>query len=494
MAVRPSRRHTGPALQSGIWLALPDWQRLTIATDVINSREAASETEEGQSYVAPVGRDRRGKRIVMRFIHAAVQMGMAILITSPISAQTPADSAAPPQTSAGQQTINQDPGLGKTPEDIGFLLQQTDQSVDALFSHGPMQPLYDVWKPLTEHLKDRAGLDLGMNYTAIYQNSSYVRAGSKDAAGGDYDFFGSWHLCDSDECGPASLVFSSESRDWLDNIPPAALDTGTTSGTIVGFGRQDFSLVQLYWEQGTPEDGFLFRLGRMDPALIWDGGRYVSSNFAFLSPAYSDTLPMALPGAGLGFAAAIYPTEETYITAGFHDANGRRTTAGFDTFFNNGEYFSAVEFGWFPNEGEADEGLYHVTLWNIDARRNAGRPGDSGIALTMEQQVGCTGNIVPFLRYAHASRGINGIRQNASVGVGFEEVFGRNFDLIGVAASWEEPANQTLRDQYIVEAFYRFHVTPLIHVTPDIQIVMNPAGAPTKDTVAIPGLRLRMIF
>ena len=76
--------------------------------------------------------------------------------------------------------------------------------------------------------------------------------------------------------------------------------------------------------------------------IRYDGGRYVSSNYAFYSPAFADTVPMALPGAGLGVAGAVYPTETTYIVAGMHDANGKRTTAGFDTFFGEGEYFTAV--------------------------------------------------------------------------------------------------------------------------------------------------------
>ncbi len=54
-------------------------------------------------------------------------------------------------------------------------------------------------------------------------------------------------------------------------------------------------MVQLYWEQGSPEDGLLIWLCKMDPALIWNGGRYVSSNFACFSPAFSNTLPMPLP-------------------------------------------------------------------------------------------------------------------------------------------------------------------------------------------------------
>jgi porin len=250
----------------------------------------------------------------------------------------------------------------------------------------------------------------------------------------------------------------------------------------------------MYWEQGSYEDGIIARIGEMDPALIYDGGRYVSSNYAFFSPAFSDTLPMPLPGAGLGLAGAVYPTTSTYILVGMHDANGKRTTAGFDTFFGEGEYFTAVELGWFPNEGETNEGMYHITFWNIDSRQNAGRPSDRGIALTLEQQVGCDGNLVPFLRYAYGHRGLNGIRQNLSIGLGIEDVFGQNDDIIGVATSWAKPSNRMLCDQYVVEAFYRFYITPHTHLTPDIQLIIDPANALGKDAVTVFGLRLRTLF
>ena len=180
--------------------------------------------------------------------------------------------------------------------------------------------------------------------------------------------------------------------------------------------------------------------------------------------------------------------------AGIHDANGKRTTSGFDTFFGESEYFTAVEFGLTPNYGEPSAGMYHVTLWNIDARQNAGRPSDRGVALTLEQQIGCEGNLVPFLRYAYAHRGLNGIRENLSIGLGIEEVFGQNDDLIGMAYSWGKPSDQTLRDQNVFEAFYRVHITPHTHLTPGVQVVIDPANAPAKDAVTVLGLRLRTLY
>ena len=203
---------------------------------------------------------------------------------------------------------------------------------------------------------------------------------------------------------------------------------------------------------------------------------------------------MSLPGAGLGVAGAIYPTDTTYIVAGIHDANGKRTTAGFNTFFDEGEYFTAVELGWFPFVDQAREGLYHVTFWNIDARQGAGRPSDRGIAATLEQPLGCEGKYVPFLRYAYAHRGLNGVRQNLSVGLGIENLFGQNDDVLGLAAAWQESSAPTSRDQYVLEAFHRFYITPHTHISPDIQVVIEPASAPTKDAVTVFGLRIRTLY
>ena len=154
----------------------------------------------------------------------------------------------------------------------------------------------------------------------------------------------------------------------------------------------------------------------------------------------------------------------------------------------------AVELGWFPNEGKANEGMYHITFWNINARQNAGKQSDNGLAMTLEQHIGIKDKLVPFLRYAIADRGINGIQEDLSIGLGIEDVLGQNDDLIGLACSWQTPADQTLRNQFVFETFYRFYITPHTHLTPDIQVVVDPANAPTKNAVTVFGLRLRTLY
>ena len=396
-----------------------------------------------------------------------------------------------------QQLSPQLPGrqFGNTPDDIGSQLRESEESADSLLPFGPLTPLHEAWSRCDKRLQKSCGLDFGLNYTSLYQRAA-EGSGRRDAASDDIDFFGQWLLFGRDGGTPGLLAFSSEIRNRYDKIPPSSLGSsvGSAWGTAVGFNSQDYALVQLYWEQGSEETMVRYRIGKMDPGLLYDGGRYVSSNYAFLSPAFSDTLPMALPGAGMGVAMALYPTDNTYILFGVHDANGRRTTAGFNTFFDVGEYFTAVECGVYPNDGDEDRGLWHLTLWHVDARESAGRPSDHGVAFTVEQELGERGNVVPFLRYAYADRGVNPIRQNLSVGVGWEDVLGQNDDLIGIAFGWGMPSNRSLRDEYVIESFYRFNLTPDAHVSPSLQVIIDPAVAPTRDAVAVLGLRLRTLF
>jgi hypothetical protein len=202
---------------------------------------------------------------------------------------------------------------------------------------------------------------------------------------------------------------------------------------------------------------------------------------------------MPLPASALGVAAAVYPFENVYILGGLHDANGKRESTGFDT-IDRGEFLAALEFGMTPRYGETGEGLYHVTFWHSDEREDAKVPRGRGIALTLEQEFGERGNIVPFLRYSFGDGGATPVRQTLAVGIGFEEVFGQNQDLGGLGFAWGQPEDSSLRDQYTIETFYRFHLTPYTRLTPDIQVIINPSRAPEIGTEWVFGLRLRTIF
>ncbi len=402
--------------------------------------------------------------------------------------------AALAQTPVTQPPAPIDRGFDNSPDDIDNQLRESEEPADSLFPVDPLQPLHDQWRRVTRHLRESMGLDLGLNYTGLYQAAENALPGEQsEAGGGDLDFFGRWSLANRKDAWPGALVFETETRHRYTEISPFQLgeNVGSLWGTVAGFNTRDVALKQLYWEQGSYEDRLIYRAGKMDPSDIYDVGRFVSSNYAFLSPAFSDTMAMPFPGPGLGLAAAVYPSANTYIVGGVHDANGEATSFGQP---DRGELFAAIELGATPNYGKPNAGLYHVTLWHSDKREKANVPSGRGVAVTLEQQLGPDGSIVPFVRYSYADGRTTSIRQTFAIGVGLEEPFGQNFDLIALGLSWGQPTDRTLQDQYVFEAFYRIYITPYSHLTPDIQVIFDPANNPTQDVLAVGSIRLRTLF
>lgn len=398
------------------------------------------------------------------------------------------------QTSEPAGVTSETIGLDNSPDDVDNQLAESEERYDALFSVGPLEPLHRQWEDVTRQLEASIGLKLGLNYTALYQNANASLSGNpSEAAVGDLDFFGRWNLVNRGDSWPGALVFFTENRHRFTDIPPSDLGdaVGSLWGTTNAFSRQDFALTQLYWEHGSREDRLVSRLGKMDPESIYDRARYVSANEAFLNQAFSTTLAMPVPTTGLGAALAISPITNTYVVGGVHDVNGDKTSFGD---IDKGEMFTAIEFGVAPRHGRPGAGLYHVTLWHSDAQDDADVPSGRGIALTLQQELGPDGRIVPFFRYSYGEGGATPVRQAIATGVGFEEPFGQNNDLIGIGLSWGQPSDRALRDQYVLEAFYRFQVTPHTNLTPDIQVTFDPSENPVEETIVVGGIRLRTLF
>ena len=88
------------------------------------------------------------------------------------------------------------------------------------------------------------------------------------------------------------------------------------------------------------------------------------------------------------------------------------------------------------------------------------------------------------------------VDRSVSAGTGY---FARQgADLIGFGLNWGRPSSQTigpgLDDQYTAELFYRLQLFPHMTVTPDLQLLVNPALNPQEDRIWIAGLRARLSF
>ena len=188
-------------------------------------------------------------------------------------------------------------------------------------------------------------------------------------------------------------------------------------------------------------------------------------------------------------AGGAWLSDNVFAIAGIADANANPTKPfdGFDTFFNQREYFTNVDLGWTSSRDRAYFDNIHVTYWHADERVEAGVPSGWGVAGSFSLFPG--DKWMPFVRAGYSKDGGSLLQKSLSAGFAFQP--NPEFDLFGFGFNWGEPNESTfqpdLRDQYSMEAFYRFQLADHLAVTPDIQFLIHPALETEVDSICLMG-------
>lgn len=63
---------------------------------------------------------------------------------------------------------------------------------------------------------------------------------------------------------------------------------------------------------------------------------------------------------------------------------------------------------------------------------------------------------------------------------------------MGLGVNWGDPSDNSLREQFTTEYFYRWQMAQNLALTPSVQWLVNPALNPGADSVWILGIRARL--
>jgi porin len=182
--------------------------------------------------------------------------------------------------------------------------------------------------------------------------------------------------------------------------------------------------------------------------------------------------------------------DNLYIVGSLSDANGTTNKAGFDTFFNDKEYFKHLELGWVPTFKRRKHDNLHLTAWHTDKREDAGKPESWGVTFSTSWFFNETW--LPFLRAGWSDGEAALLERMVSAGVGYH--FKKRNDVVAIGMSWGRPSTRPSRDQYTAEIFYRFQLAQNLVITPDIQLIVNPANNLDEDLIWVFGIRGRLTF
>ena len=381
------------------------------------------------------------------------------------------------------------------PSSTGAQLEEDNAVTVPLLRFPAIDKALKPWFDWKGRLNKNYGFSFGLDYTALGQAVS-DSPGEDSAAGGIFRFFGSWTVIGRDSGNTGSVVYKIENRHTLGtDIPPQDLgfETGYLGITGTAFSDYDgWGLTNLFWKQKLFQGRFSFIAGAVDATDYIDIYGLTNpwthfQNLAFLT---DPTIPV--PNQGLGAAFGAMATDNIYVVGGLADTNGDPTEPGdwFDNFFNDHEYFYHFEVGWTSSQDRIYLDNIHLTGWYADERKDALVEDGWGLAFSAAWFVQDTW--MPFLRAGYSDDGGALLERSVSAGIGY--YFKESKDLIGFGLNWGRPPHSGLDDQYTAELFYRLQLTQNLAITPDVQLIVDPALNPDEDSIWVFGLRGRLAF
>ena len=364
----------------------------------------------------------------------------------------------------------------------------------------------EPWHEWKTELHKESGLSFGVEYNTTYLSSSDNLPGTdSDAAGGIFRFSGVWEAVGRGSANPGNLNFLVEYTDEYTDTGPSSFlgeSLGYAGISNLPYNDEGWRLNTLYWDQKFRHGEYEVVAGWLDTSDYVDVFPLVSPWTDFYNYAFSigvGALDLASDPA-LGVAGAAWLTDDVYLIAGFADENGDGTDPldGFDTFFNDNEYFEHIEIGW---TGASQEAYYlnnlHLTLWHADERDELGVEDGWGGVLSFNHTIGS--KWLAFVRTGWAEDGGSLLERSVSIGGGYKpgsmETLG-SISQLGFGANWGQPNDALfgtdLDDQYALEAYFRWQLSKEIALTPCVQLLIDPALNPDDDSIWVTGVRARV--
>ena len=358
--------------------------------------------------------------------------------------------------------------------------------------------LTQSWFDWKAGLQERHGFGLGIDYSAVWLGSSEEGMSGKDgASSGMVRLFGAWELLNRGQANSGAFVYKVEHRHKYGETVPVdfSFEQGYVGLFVPPFSNQGGRVTNLYWRQRLAGGKVTVIGGLLDATDYVDVYAFASPwtgfvNFAFSTGSAATFVPN---DATAGLAAGAMLTDKVYVIGGITNAYSDpvRPFKSFD-YLGDGEFFKSIELGLTPSHGRIYNDNLHVTYWHVNQSDKAGTPGGWGLN---GQYIRTIKDIfMPFLRAGYADDGGSLLEKSVTLGLGYATVGGR--DQLGFAANWGAPNKSSfgegLSHQYTFEVFYRWQLGEQLAITPDIQLLLDPALNPDHDSLWIYGLRARL--
>lgn len=369
--------------------------------------------------------------------------------------------------------------------DWGFHLEPPDEGEpDWNPLSGPAQALKGALREI--------GIRLDLD-TALYsQHASDTTIGNQNLGTSAWQSVGDWQFLHHEKLGKSFVQWTLLGSTGLN------YDTGDRSmsgnvGSISGLNANVFpdsaALDELFFKQVSLEGKLIVVAGRVDQSYYVDTNRVANNDFRqFFAFALANNLsiPFSTYG-GIGALVRFEPSKDLYIMAGVGTGNNVEPWAFWKS-ANDGDWGEYFEIGLTRSLPHLGKGQYRITPWHNHV---SGADG-WGFAINLDQELGLD-RLVGFFRFGIGDDDVTPVERFVSGGLALERPFGRKNDLVSLGVAWSDPSPQVRgRDETLLEFYYRLELSPSIAITPDLQIVLDPANDPKGDVIFIGGVRLEI--
>ena len=384
-------------------------------------------------------------------------------------------------------------------------VQQRRTEWNSVFPASPFRSAHEASNKRKQRLYEKTHLKLGGSFSHLFQWISESPLGDDDwATNSNVDAFGTWEAVKRGQPDQGQLFVHFQGR-WDYGTPgPEVLATfnlGSLNGTANTYSAYipTFIMRNLYWQQGSEQAGWVYRLGKITPDATLASSAHFNAATAFM-PTVAFPFSIAFTDSGLGAAATWFVNDRFKILGLVSDANADRFNMGDIT---EGDFFSAIEFAAKIAPRTEKAGYSKLTIWHTDETKDGQAvnghlgPEGWGFFIKHEQELTDDGRAIGILRYGKSYNGT----------AFYEKQFLAHFllydpanigrlknDLLGVGVSWAQANVDEARAETNVEVFYRFPIFPQVDMTLSYQALVNLALDPDNDFASAFGLRLRTVF
>ena len=396
----------------------------------------------------------------------------------------------------------QNPDLLGGPKSVGRQLE-VDNSKYTFTYRYPIRYMKG-WYQMKDSIAKKTGIQFAVNYTSLYMRSTSVIANSniQNSASGILDINASWNLVGRKSGkNKGTLYIKLNDRHAYAGLPSPMFHGLNESGYYglpgTGFREYTFRIVELNWQQNLFDNKLGFVIGKIDFTNYFNFHGLIVPWQHFLGFGSSVSGTANWGNQGLGGVVRFSPFEKFYIMAGVVDVYGDRFNDGdfldFGRQWQNGEFQTNVEVGWFPSYNERYFKKIAITYWRTPEYTTfeGGNLMEIGQGIAFSAHWFFKERFAPYVRFGIS----NGVGENAfykkDIQIGHGIRF-RHYDILGTAFSWNEPNIDDVKNQYTAEVFYRYNLTAHLEFTPSIQFIVNPTLNPNTNSLFYFGLRGRV--